>query len=102
MRVVNEEGEDTVEVSGGRSTPGLEVCNGEKGPPKRVTMTSARLRRQDVKTRVVPVGPIEEREAATVETPDKQDELGEGPTRKLELAKHNNAGDSIEGVGHVT
>ena len=51
---------------------------------------SARRGRQDVKARVVPAGSIEEREAATVETPDKRDELGEGPTRKLELAKDSN------------
>ena len=72
---------------------------GEKGPPRRVTLMSARRRREDVKTRVVPAGRIEER--GTVETSNNWDELGEGPTRKLELAKHSNAGDSIEGVGHV-
>ena len=27
--------------------------------------------------------------------------MGEGPTRKLKLAKHSIARDSIEGVGHV-
>ena len=66
MRVVNEGGEDTVWVSGGRRTQGLEVGKGEQGPPKRVALTSARRRRRDVKARVVPAGPIEEREAATV------------------------------------
>ena len=70
MRVVSEGGEDTVWVSGGRRTQGLEVGKGEKGPPKRVALTSARRRRQDVKAWVVPAGPIEEREAATVEIPD--------------------------------
>ena len=86
-------------MSGGRRTKGVEVGNGEKGPPKRVAVTSARLRRQDVKVRVVPAGPIEEREAATVETPDKRDELGEEPTRKLDLANDSSTGDRIEGVG---
>ena len=101
MCVVSEGGEDTVWVSGGRRTLGLEVGKGKKGLPKRVALTSARCRRQDVKARVVPAGHLEEREAATVETPDKRDELGVGPTRKLELTKHSRAGDSIEGVGHV-
>ena len=101
MRVVSEGGEDTVWVSGGRRTKGLEVGNGKKAPPKRVALTSAGRGRQDVKARVVHAGPIEEREAATVETPDKRDELGEGPTRILELAKHSSAGDRIKGIGHV-
>ena len=101
MRVVSEGGEDTVRVSNGRRTKGLEVGNGKKAPPKKVALTSARRGRQDVKARVVPAGPIDEREAATVETPDKRDELGEGPTRKLELVKDSSAGDRIKGVGHV-
>ena len=75
--------------------------NGEKGPPKRVALTSARRRRQDVKPRVVPASPKEEREAATVETPDKRDALGEVPTRKLKLPRNSSAGDKIKGVGHV-
>ena len=54
-----------------------------------------------MKALVVPVGAIEEREAATVETPDKRDELGEGPTRKLKLAKDSSAVDRIKGGGHV-
>ena len=87
MRVVCKGGDDTVWVSGDRRTQGLEVGKGEKGPPKRVTLTSAKCGRQDVKAWVLPAGPIEEREAVTVETPDKRDELGEGPTRKLALAK---------------
>ena len=41
MRVVREGGEDTVWVSGGRGTRGLEVGKGEKDPPKTVTLTSA-------------------------------------------------------------
>ena len=85
MRVVSDVGEDTVWVSSGRRTKGLEVGNGKKGPPKRVALTSAGRGRQDVKARVVPAGPIEEREAATVETPDKRDEVGEGPTHKLHI-----------------
>ena len=101
MRVAIEGGEDTVWVSGGRRMHDLEVDKGEKGPPKRVALTSARRRRQDVKAWFDPAGPIEEREAATVETPDKRDELGEGPTRKLELAKSIGVGDRIKDVGHV-
>ena len=54
-----------------------------------------------MKAWVVFAGPIEEREAAAVETPDKRDELGEGPTRKLELAENSSAGARIKGVGHV-
>ena len=64
VRVVSEGGEDTVRVSSGRR-PQVEVGKGEEVPPKRVALTSARRRRQDVKARVVPAGPIEEREIAS-------------------------------------
>ena len=101
VRVVSEGGEDTVWVGGDRCTQGLEVGKGEKGPPRRVALINARRRRKDVKARVVPSGPIEESEAATIQTLDKRDEVGKGPTRKLKLAKHSSAGDIIEGVGHV-
>ena len=101
MRVFSVGGEGTVWVSGNRRTKGLEVGNGKKGPPKRVALTSARRGRRDVKARVVPAGPIKERETATVETPDKRDALGEVPTRKLKLPRNSSAGDKIKGVGHV-
>ena len=93
MRVVSEGGEITAWVSGGRRMQGLEVGKGEEGPPKRVALTSARRRRQDMKAQAILAGQIEEREVTTVETPDKRDELGEGPTRKPELAKHSSAGN---------
>ena len=60
MRVVSKGGEDPVRVSGDRHTQGLEVGKGEKGPLKRVALTSARHQRQDVKALVVPAVPIEE------------------------------------------
>ena len=48
MRVVSEGGKNTVLLIGSRRMLGLEVGKGEKGPPKRVALTSARRRRQDV------------------------------------------------------
>ena len=101
VRVVNDGREDTVSVSSGRCTKGLKGVIGKKGPSKRVNMTSVIRGRREVMARVVPAGPIEEREAATIETSDKREELGEGPTRKLELAKYSIVGDRIKGVGNV-